>query len=212
VPQRVSVSIEGTSVHIRSLPIGRAAHLRYLLDNVLRDLAALRCGRSHGSIRVRSRGKGTVPGVAVLMHGCKTSLYRGRIRRFARLPAQTVGKKLRHGVARRIHVGRHQPESLVPPDLAPMVVAIVLFLTIGFVAVFRPIAKPLIRLFEAMIREREQLPARHLGEIQGALEQIDRRLHLIEERQSFYEALRSDRELQALDAPVDPVSVLPSDR
>ena len=92
----------------------------------------------------------------------------------------------------------------MPPDLAPMIVAIVMFLTIGFVAVVRPLTKPLARLFEAMIREREQLPSRQMGEIQGALEQIDQRLHLIEERQAFYEALGAERKMPGLAPPQEP--------
>ena len=88
-----------------------------------------------------------------------------------------------------------------------MAVAIVGILTVGFISVVRPISKPLVRLFEAMIREREQLPSRQMSEIQGSLDQIDQRLHLIEERQSFYEALGTERDLPALTPPV--VSVEP---
>ena len=88
----------------------------------------------------------------------------------------------------------------MPVDFAPMLVAIVLILTVGFVAVVRPIAKPLIRLLETMAKDRER-PVEGLREIKGALEQIDSRLHLIEERQSFYEALRSGAELPSLPSP-----------
>jgi hypothetical protein len=91
----------------------------------------------------------------------------------------------------------------VPPELAPMLVTIVLILTVGFVAVVRPIAKPLVRLLEAMIGERERLPHGDLEKIRGTLEQIDQRLHLIEERQSFYEALRAEPEHEKLPAPRD---------
>jgi len=89
----------------------------------------------------------------------------------------------------------------MPPELAPMLVAIVLILTVGFIAVVRPIAKPLVRLFEAMISERERLPAKGLTDIQRSLEQIEGRLHLMEERQSFYEALRAEPETRRLAAP-----------
>ncbi len=81
----------------------------------------------------------------------------------------------------------------MPPDLAPMIVATVLIVTVGFVVILRPIMKPLVRLFEAMIREREQLPPRGLAELQRSLDAIGDRLHLIEERQGFYEALLTER-------------------
>jgi len=90
----------------------------------------------------------------------------------------------------------------VPPELAPMLVAIVLILTAGFIAVVRPIAKPLVRLFEAMIIEREQQPTKELGDIHQTLEQIEGRLHLMEERQSFYEALRAGPSPAQLAPPV----------
>ena len=89
----------------------------------------------------------------------------------------------------------------MPPDLAPMLVAIVLIVTVAFVSIVRPIAKPLVRLLEAMIREREQLPGQELGAIHRTLEGIDQRLHLIEERQSFYEALSGGKELPELTPP-----------
>ena len=89
----------------------------------------------------------------------------------------------------------------MPPDLAPMLVAIVFILTIGFISIVRPIAKPLVRLLEAMILEREQLPPKELGDIHRSLEQIEGRLHLMEERQSFYEALRAPKEAATLITP-----------
>ncbi len=92
----------------------------------------------------------------------------------------------------------------MPPDFAPMIVATVLILTIGFVAVIRPISKPLIRLFEAMIREREQLPARELADLHRSLEAIGERLELLEERQSFYEALQAERVAPELANPRAP--------
>jgi len=64
--------------------------------------------------------------------------------------------------------------------------------------------QPLVRLFEAMIREREELPTQGLNDIHRTLEQIEGRLHLMEERQSFYEALRAEPDVTKLPAPGEP--------
>ncbi|MEZ4416282.1 MAG: hypothetical protein R3E10_11105 [Gemmatimonadota bacterium] len=74
--------------------------------------------------------------------------------------------------------------------IAPMVVSILLILTTGGVLILRPVLKPLVRLFEAMIREKERTSAPELGRIRELLENMDARMSLLEERQQFYEALR----------------------
>lgn len=78
----------------------------------------------------------------------------------------------------------------MPEELAIMIVLVTLILTVGFVAVVRPIAKPLVRLIEAMIQERQPGSAAHeLGGIRSVLERVEDRIMMLEERQSFYEAL-----------------------
>ena len=78
--------------------------------------------------------------------------------------------------------------------IAPMVVSVVFIVTAGGVLVVRPILKPLVRLFEAMIREKERPSTPELGRIRELLENMDARLSLLEERQHFYEALRPGEE------------------
>lgn len=74
--------------------------------------------------------------------------------------------------------------------LAPMVVSIVLFMTIGGVLILRPIAKHLGAYLEALTRQ--QLDGDRLAErdrLHDLLETMDRRLQLLEERQDFAERL-----------------------
>ena len=81
----------------------------------------------------------------------------------------------------------------MPPALdrlAPMVVSIVLFMTIGGVLILRPIAKHLGAYLEALTRQ--QLDGDRLAErdrLHDLLETMDRRLQLLEERQDFAERL-----------------------
>lgn len=75
-------------------------------------------------------------------------------------------------------------------EMALMVVLVTLILTVGFVRVVRPIAKPLVRLLEAMIQERQpQSSANELQGIRHVLDRVEDRITMLEERQSFYEAL-----------------------
>ncbi len=75
-------------------------------------------------------------------------------------------------------------------DAAVMIVMVTLILTVGFVLIVRPIAKPLVQLIEAMIQERQPGSAtRELGGIRRVLERVEDRITMLEERQSFYEAL-----------------------
>jgi hypothetical protein len=85
--------------------------------------------------------------------------------------------------------------------LAPMVVSIVLFVTIGGVLILRPIAKHLGAYLEALTRQ--QLDGERSAEraqLQDLLETMDRRLQLLEDRQDFAERLLSK---QTEDAPLD---------
>lgn len=73
--------------------------------------------------------------------------------------------------------------------IAPMITAIVLFLTIGGVAVLRPISKRVGDLLEMYARDRQQGIESELGQVRDLLETLDARLHLIEERQDFTDRL-----------------------
>ncbi|MCA9739254.1 MAG: hypothetical protein R3E98_15755 [Gemmatimonadota bacterium] len=88
--------------------------------------------------------------------------------------------------------------------IAPMVVAVVFIVTTGGVLLLRPILKPLVRLFEAMIREKERASAPELGRIRELLETLDGRMSLLEERQQFYESLRAEEARPALPAEPTP--------
>jgi hypothetical protein len=78
----------------------------------------------------------------------------------------------------------------VTEEFAMMITLVTLILTVGFVAVVRPIAKPLVRLIEAMIQERQPGSAeRQLGGIRSVLKRVEDRIGMLEDRQSFYEAL-----------------------
>ena len=78
--------------------------------------------------------------------------------------------------------------------VAPMIVAVVLFLTIGGVLVLRPIAKHLGAYLEALTRQQLE-PGRNedLHQLRDILDTLNQRLHLLEERQDFAERLLEDR-------------------
>ncbi len=85
--------------------------------------------------------------------------------------------------------------------IAPMILGIVFFLTVGGVLILRPIAKHLGAYLEALTRQQLE-PGRgddmlHLRE---ALDTIDQRLHLLEERQSFSERLLETRSRERSEA------------
>lgn len=75
--------------------------------------------------------------------------------------------------------------------VAPMIVAVVMFLTIGGVAVLRPIAKRVGDLLEIMAREKQQGLDRDVSHMRDLLETMNARLQLLEERQDFTERLLS---------------------
>ncbi len=78
--------------------------------------------------------------------------------------------------------------------IAPMVVAIVLFITVGGVLVLRPIAKHLGTLLEAMTREKLQGSDRQeMMHVRELLETMNQRLQLMEERQEFTDRLLEER-------------------
>jgi hypothetical protein len=88
--------------------------------------------------------------------------------------------------------------------MAPMAVAIVLILTVGGVAILRPIAKRAGELLEAMAAEKRD-PKRVVDETRRVvelLETLNARIERIEERQEFTDSLLgSGREGKPLPRP-----------
>jgi hypothetical protein len=79
-------------------------------------------------------------------------------------------------------------------DLAPAIVAIILILTTGGVAILRPIAKRAGDLFEAMAREKREpkrMPAEDAQRMVELMESLHARLERLEERQDFTDSLLS---------------------
>ena len=75
--------------------------------------------------------------------------------------------------------------------IAPMTVSIVFIMTVGGVAVLRPIAKRISELLELYARDRQAGIESDVHQIRDLLETMDARLHLMEERQDFTEKLLS---------------------
>lgn len=93
--------------------------------------------------------------------------------------------------------------------IAPMIVAIVMFLTVGGVILLRPLSRRLGDLLEAMARERtEGLPRveDQLGTMRDLLEAQGERIALLEERVDFTEALVGGEERRRLAGGDDPGS------
>ena len=75
------------------------------------------------------------------------------------------------------------------PSVAGMVVAVAFFVTAGGVLVLRPLAKRLGDILELFTKERRSGVEADVRKTRELLEQMDARLHLIEERQDFTERL-----------------------
>ena len=73
--------------------------------------------------------------------------------------------------------------------IAPMVVSIVFIMTVGGVAVLRPIAKRVSELIELYARDRQSGLNSEVHQIRELLETMNARLQLMEERQDFTERL-----------------------
>ena len=73
--------------------------------------------------------------------------------------------------------------------IAPMIVSIVLFLTVGGVVVLRPISKRIGDLLELYARDKRDGLEGDVSQVRDLLETMNARLHLIEERQDFTERL-----------------------
>ncbi len=74
-------------------------------------------------------------------------------------------------------------------NVAPMIVAVVLTLTVGGVLVLRPIAKKAGDLMEALARDKQAGLANDVGQLRDILETTNARLTLLEERLDFTERL-----------------------
>jgi hypothetical protein len=83
--------------------------------------------------------------------------------------------------------------------VAPMVMGIVMFLTIGGVLVLRPIAKHLGAYLEALTRQHlEGGPREDVSQLRDILDTMNQRLTLMEERQDFTERLLEERSRREL--------------
>ena len=74
-------------------------------------------------------------------------------------------------------------------EVAPMIVAVVLFLTIGGVLVLRPIAKRIGDLLEIYARDRQAGLEGEVHQMRDLVETLNARLQLLEERQDFTDRL-----------------------
>jgi hypothetical protein len=73
--------------------------------------------------------------------------------------------------------------------IAPMIVSVVFFLTVGGVLVLRPIAKRMADLMELYARDRQSGLEGNVGQMRDLVETMNARLQLMEERQDFTERL-----------------------
>jgi hypothetical protein len=82
-----------------------------------------------------------------------------------------------------------------PGSIAPMVMAMTLFITTGLVLILRPISKRLGSYLEVLAEERRRANAAPPDDtrVLNALENIERRMARLEERQAFTDALLAGR-------------------
>jgi hypothetical protein len=86
-------------------------------------------------------------------------------------------------------------------EVAPMVVGVVMFLTIGAVLILRPISKRVGELLEIYAKEKDSGAPAEMRRVRELLESVDARLRLVEERQDFTDKLleaHSTRERERL--------------
>lgn len=76
-------------------------------------------------------------------------------------------------------------------EIAPMIVAVVLILTVGGVTLLRPIARRVGELLEIMARDKQSGLENDVGHMRDLMETMNARLQLLEERQDFTERLLS---------------------
>lgn len=86
-----------------------------------------------------------------------------------------------------------------PNDVAPMVIGVFFFVTVGAVILLRPITKKLGTFLEVLAEERRRALAEKpidrtdTARITAALESLENRLSLLEEHQDFTNRLLSER-------------------
>ena len=86
-----------------------------------------------------------------------------------------------------------------PGDVAPMVMAVTLFVVTGGVLVLRPIAKRLGAYLEVLAEQKRTAPqVQDDPRVLAALENIERRMARLEERQAFTDALLAGRKPESL--------------
>lgn len=73
--------------------------------------------------------------------------------------------------------------------IAPMVMSIALFVTVGGVLVLRPIAKRVGDLIELYVRDRQEGLQGDVHQVRDLLETMNARMELLEDRQDFTERL-----------------------
>lgn len=73
--------------------------------------------------------------------------------------------------------------------VAPMIVSIVLILTVGGVVLLRPLARRLGALLDVMVLEKSKTSGMEDRSLADAIEAMNDRLLLLEERQDFTERL-----------------------
>jgi len=88
--------------------------------------------------------------------------------------------------------------------IAPMIVAVVLIVTAGGVAVLRPIAKRLSELVELYARDKRSGIANEVQQMRDLLETTNARLQLLEDRQDFTERLIGSGESREQGGPKRP--------
>jgi hypothetical protein len=76
-------------------------------------------------------------------------------------------------------------------EVAPMIVAVVMFVVVGGVILLKPIANRVGFLLEAMAKEKESGLDNDLAHVRDLMETMNARLQLLEERQDFTERLMS---------------------
>jgi len=81
-------------------------------------------------------------------------------------------------------------------EVAPMIVAVVMFVVVGGVILLKPIANRVGFLLEAMAKEKESGLDNDLAHVRDLMETMNARLQLLEERQDFTERLMSGEKKQ----------------
>jgi hypothetical protein len=89
-----------------------------------------------------------------------------------------------------------EPDEIMDPEVAPMIAAVTLFVVTGGVLILRPISKRLGAYLEVLAEDRRRAqmgPPPDESRVLNALENIERRMARLEERQAFTDALLAGR-------------------